>query len=110
MKQTLLLTISSLSMLALMTACSSQMASVGLSPDDKIEECITIDKKLIKVDNFIIVVNKTSAFHLEEAAKAIETPGITVSNNKKQMLRDANKKKAKLESEHQKLGCETLKK
>ena len=93
-----------------MTGCSSQMASVGLSADDKAEECITIDKKLIKVDNFIVVVNKTSAFHLEEAAKAIETPGITVSNNKQKMLRDANKKKAELESEHQKLGCATSKK
>ena len=110
MKQTLLLTISSLSMVALMTGCSSQMASVGLSTADKTEECINIDKKLIKVDKFIEVVNNTSAFHLEEAARAIETPGITVSNNKKQMLRDANKKKAELESEHQKLGCETLKK
>ncbi len=110
MKKTLLLTMSSLSMAALMTACSGQMASVGLSTADKTEECISIDKKLIKVDKFIEVVNNTSAFHLEEAAKAIETPGITVSTNKKQMLRDANKKKAELESEHQKLGCETPKK
>ena len=114
MKQTLLLTISSLSMISFMTACSGQMASVGLVSDDmvsdKTEECITIDRKLIKVDKFIEVVNNTSAFHLEEAAKAIEAPGITVSTNKKQMLRDANKKKTELESEHQKLGCETLKK
>jgi len=110
MKQTLLLTLSFLSIAALMTACSNQMASVGLSTADKTEECIIIDKKLIKVDKFIEVVNNTSAFHLEEAARAIETPGITVSNNKKQMLRDANKKKAELESEHQKLGCETPKK
>ena len=97
MKQTLLLTLSFLSIAALMTACSNQMASVGLSTADKTEECIIIDKKLIKVDKFIEVVNNTSAFHLEEAARAIETPGITVSNNKKQMLRDANKKKAELE-------------
>ncbi|MEA3434641.1 MAG: hypothetical protein U9R13_08660 [Campylobacterota bacterium] len=110
MKQTLLLTLSSLSMVAFMTACTNQMASVGLSTADKTEECINIDKKLIKVDKFIEVVNNTSAFHLEEAARAIETPGITVSNNKKTMLRDANKKKAELESEHQKLGCETPKK
>ena len=110
MKKTLLLTISSLSMAAFITACSSQMASVGLSTADKTEECINLDKKLIKVDRFLEVVNNTSAFHLEEAASAIETPGITVSNNKKQMLRDANRKKAELESEHQKLECETPKK
>ena len=110
MKKTLLLTISSLSMAAFMTACTNQMASVGLSTADKTEECMIINKKLIKVDKFIEVVNNTSSFHLEEAASAIETPGITVSNNKKQMLRDANKKKTELESEHQKLGCETPKK
>ena len=110
MKQTLFLTISSLSIAALMTACTNQMASVGLSPADKAEECMIIDKKMIKIDNFMTVVNDNSAFHLEEAARAIEAPGITVSTNKKQMLRDANKKKAVLESEHQKLGCETPKK
>ena len=110
MKQKLLLTLSALSMTAFMTGCSSQMASVGLSADDKAEECMLIDKKMIKIDNFITVVNDTSAFHLEEAARAIEAPGITVSTNKKQMLRDANKKKSALESEHQKLGCETPKK
>ena len=110
MKQILLLTLSSLFMVAFMTACSSQMASSGLSTNDQMEECISIDKKLIKVDKFIEVVNNTSAFHLEEAARAIETPGITVSTNKKQMLRDANKKKAELEVEHQKLGCESSKK
>ena len=97
-------------MAAFMTGCSSQMASAGLSVVDKTEECMIIDKKLIKVDKFIEVVNNTSAFHLEEAAKAIETPGITMSNNKKQMLRDANRKKAELSAEHQKLGCETPKK
>ncbi len=110
MKNTLLLTLSSLSMVALMTGCSSQMASVDPSTNEKTVECIDLDKKLIKVDKFIAVVNNTSAFHLEEAGKAMETPGITVSNNKKRMLSDANKKKIKLESEHQKLGCARSKK
>jgi len=110
MKQILLLTLSSLSIAMFMTACSSQMASEGLSTADKTKECIDIDKKLIKVDKFIDVVNNTSAFHLEEAARAIETPGITVSTNKKQMLRDANRKRAELSQEHQRLGCETLQK
>ena len=110
MKQILLLALSSLSIAVFTTACTNQMASVGLSAADKTEECMIINKKMIKIDNFITVVNNTSAFHLEEAAKAIETPGITVSNNKEKMLRDANKKKAELESEHQRLGCETPKK
>ncbi len=109
MKHTLL-AISSLSMVAFMTACTGQMTSVAVSTADNTEECISIDKKLIKVDTFIKVVNTTSAFHLEEAAVALETPGISVSNNKKQMLRDANKKRAELESEHRQYGCKSSKK
>ncbi len=122
MKQRLLLTFSSLSVAAFMTACTGQMASsvgimpgevadsVGLSPDDKEEQCMLLDKKLMKVDNFLITVNKTSAFHLEEAATAIPRPDITVSNNKKQMLKDGNKRKAELEAEHKKIGCPPLEK
>jgi len=110
MKQTLLLTLSSFVIATLMTACSSKIPFVDTDTTDNSEECIDIDKKLIKVDNFIVVVNNTSAFHLEEAATAIPAPGITVSNNKEKMLRDANRKKAELSKEHQKLGCETTKK
>lgn len=109
MKQKLLLTLSSLCAVGCMTACTGQMASAGLSETDKTQECAAIDKKLTKIDAFIELVNSTSAFHLEEAARAIETPGITVSNNKKQMLRDANRQRAELSEEHQKLGCEATK-
>ena len=45
MKQTLLFTLASLSIVAFMTACTSQTASVGLSTADKTEECQNIDKK-----------------------------------------------------------------
>ncbi len=96
-------------MAALMSGCTNQMAP-AVSSADKTEECMNINKKLIKTDTFLTVVNDTSAFHLEEAARAIEAPGITVSTNKKQMLRDGNKKKAELLQEQQKLGCEIPKK
>lgn len=109
MKQTLLLALSSFAIATLMTACTSQMPFVDTNADTDTgkqeKECISIDKKLIKVDKFIAVVKDTSAFHLEEVAAAIPTPGITVSNNKKQMLRDANRKKVELMKEHQRLGC-----
>ena len=71
------------------------------------DSCAAIDKKLIKLYEFMIMVNNTSAFHLEEKASALSVPGITVSNNKKKMLRDAKKKRAKLLAERQKYGCET---
>jgi len=108
MKHTLLLTLSSFAMATLMTACTSQMASVGLSTADKEQECANINKKLVKTDRFLEVVNTTSNFHLEELATAVVVPGITVSNNKQKMLKDGNKKKSELLAEHQKLGCEPI--
>ncbi|MCO4845884.1 MAG: hypothetical protein KC427_07700 [Sulfurovum sp.] len=110
MKQTLLITISSLVMATFMTACTSQvadsMASVGNSNLTS-NPCPAIDKKIMRLDRFTEVVKNTSAFHLEEKATAIPTPGITVSNNRKQMLRDADKKYAEYTVERQKYGCET---
>jgi hypothetical protein len=53
------------------------------------------------------MVNNTSAFHLEEKAAALPVPGITVSNNKKKMLKDAKKKYAEYAAERQKYDCET---
>jgi len=71
------------------------------------DSCVTIDKKLIKLYEFMIMVNNTSAFHLEEKAEALSIPGISVSNNKKKMLRDAEKKRVEYAKERQKYGCET---
>ena len=77
---------------------------------DRSEECAAIDEKIMKLDRFTTMVNNTSAFHLEEKAAALPVPGITVSNNKRKMLRDAEKKGRELLKEHQKYGCETSKK
>jgi len=54
------------------------------------------------------LVNNTSAFHLAEKALVFPVPGITVSNNKKQMLRDAKKKYAEYAAERQKYDCEIM--
>lgn len=102
MKHTLLLTLSAFTITVFITACSSKGDAVIVDKD----ECTDINKKLLKVDRFLELVNNTSAFHLAEAAEAITAPGITSSNNKPQMLRDGNKKKSELLAEHQKFGCE----
>ncbi len=70
------------------------------------EACAAIDKELIKLYEFTIMVNNTSSFHLEEKISALPSPGFTVSSNKKKMLRDAEKKRAELLAERQKHGCE----
>ena len=110
MKQTLL-TLSFFTIATFMTACSTtqltdEMAVVG-NPSLSSDPCVAIDAKVIKLDRFTEVVKHTSAFHLEEKANAIPTPGITISNNRKQMLKDAEKKYAEYAAERQKYGCAT---
>jgi len=105
MKKTLLFTLSSLTIATFMTACGQSVPYVNTNTE---EECLTINKNLLKVETFTQTVENTSAFHLEEAAVAMQTPKISVSNNKRQMLRDAAKRKAQLEAEHQKLGCDVV--
>ena len=110
MKKTLLLTLSSFSLVLFMAGCTGQTAVPGLNASDREDECINLDKKLIKVDEFLTTVERNSAFHLAEADLAMQAPGITESNNKPRMLKDGNKKRAQIEAERQKLGCEPLEK
>ena len=108
MKNKLLLTLASLTTLLVMTGCNIKMpytdtqetAVTGTS-----QQCMNLEKKIMKIDRFTKVVKDTSAFHLEEAAIALETPQISVSNNKPQMLKDAAKKKSALVHEQEKLSC-----
>jgi len=92
-----------------MIACTSQMAVADYTIFSS-DSCAAIDKKIMKLNRFTTMVNSTSAFHLEEKAAALSVPGITVSNNKKKMLRIAEKKGVKLLKEYQEYGCETFKK
>jgi len=114
MKQTLLITLFSLAITSFVIASTDtiadtitdKMAVVG-SPGLSSDPCAAIDKKVLKLDRFTEVVQNTSAFHLEEKANAISTPGITVSTNRKKMLKDAQKKYAEYEAERKKYGCKT---
>ena len=103
MKKTLLITLSTLTLATLFTACGQ--VTVSLNTDNE-EECLTVQRNLLKVEKFTTTVEKTSAFHLEEAAIMMNVPKITMSNNKRQMLRDAAKRKRALEAEQKELGCE----
>ena len=103
MKKLITMGLTSVTLLALMTGCGQSVP--GVSSKSSFDECGDIDKKLIAVDQYLINVDKTSAFHLEEAAHALENPRVSTSNNKKDMLKDGNRKKAKLLEEQRKLGC-----
>jgi hypothetical protein len=88
------------------TAPMPDKKAVANKPALSSDTCDAIDKKLIKLYEFMIMVNTTSAFYLEEKAAALSVPGITVSNNKKKMIKDAEKKQAELLAERKKQGCE----
>jgi len=106
MKKTLFFTHSFFTIATFMIACTSQMAVAEYSIFSS-DSCVDIDKKIMKLDRFTTMVNNTSAFHLEEKAAAFPVAGITVSNNKKKMLRDAKKKYVEYTAERQKYDCKT---
>jgi len=90
----------------MMTGCSSTTGRiVDVNSYKGKQHCEKLNKDLIKVDKYIEVVEHTDAFHLEEEAVAIEMPDITISNNKKQMLKDANQFRTALLKERKTLGC-----
>ena len=108
MKKVITRGIASVSLMIFIAGCGQSVP--GISSSTKFNECADINKKLIQVDEYIVKVDQMSAFHLEEAALALQNPKISTSNHKKDMLKDANRKKTNLLAESQKYGCEPYKK
>lgn len=108
MKKVIAGSLASILAMILMGGCGQSVP--GISSGTNFNECTDINKKLIQVDEYIIKVDSMSAFHLEEAALAFQNPKISTSNNKKDMLKDANRKKAALLADSQKHGCAPYKK
>ena len=69
------------------------------------KECSTIEKKMIQTDQFIEYVSAMDASHADEVMAAIPQTEITTETTKPKMLRDAKRRKAKLEAEFQSAGC-----
>ena len=105
MKNTLLATTLALSSLLLLGGCSGKTETVAANPYQMQKSCENLDRSLVKLDEFILMIENTSAFHLEEAAVAYDFQAITVSNNKKIMLRDAKKYRSELLQKYQEKQC-----
>jgi hypothetical protein len=103
MKKTLLSILAALSLSSFMSGCGQTIPYINENSEG---ECATLNKELLEVDEFITTVKSKSAFHLEEAALAYDKPKITHSNNKSQMLRDAEKKRDSIVDKQTKLGCD----
>jgi hypothetical protein len=92
-----------------MSACTAKTEHIVANPYKMAKSCESIDQSLEKLDRYILVVENSSAFHLEEASVAYEIPGVTISNHKKHMLRDAKSYREELISKHRAMECPTTK-
>ena len=107
MKKIITKGLASVSLMLFMAGCGQTVPGINTGTD--VSECANINKKLLKIDEYIVRVNSISAFHMEEAALALNNPQISTSNNKKDMLKDAGRKRTKLLSDSQKYGCQPYK-
>ena len=105
MKKTLLYSASALSVLIVLTGCSGKTEVIAANPYKMQKSCENIDKSLVKLDEYILRVENTSAFHLEEAAEAYEIPDVSTSNNKRVMLKDARNYRDELVGKYEKMQC-----
>jgi len=106
MKRKTRLAIGTLLVIIIGTGCSTTTGSVVDVNSYKGKlRCEKLNQDLTKVNKYIEYVEHTDAFHLQEEAVAIEMPNITTSNNKRQMLKDANQRKVSLEEEKKRIGC-----
>ncbi len=110
MKNRLLLSTIVLSAAAILSGCTSSTGQiVDVNSYKGKQTCITLDKDLIKVDQYIESVSNTDAFHLEEKGNALMEPDISTSTNKPQMLKDANALRDSLVTKRTRMGCDKLK-
>ena len=71
------------------------------------KECATLERKIIQTDQFIENVSAMDPAHVDEVMAAIPKTEITTETTKPKMLRDAKRRKAKLEMQLKTSGCET---
>ncbi len=79
-------------------------AQTAPSPLDS-EECATLQKKIVQTDQFIKKVSAMDPAHADEMMMAIPKTEITTETTKPKMLRDAKRRKARLEQEFNMSGC-----
>ena len=104
MKKYMISSVVGLSLLGMLTGCGQNVPLV-VNNMDNTDKCSTYNNQLLKVNEYIAKVERTSAFHLEEAAVAMENPQISTSNNKKDMLKDASSRKINILENMKTNGC-----
>jgi len=108
MKKTVIGSLASLTLMVFMAGCGQNVPLMVNNMDNE-NKCAVYNQQLLKVNNYIDRVERTSAFHLEEAAIAMPNPQISTSNNKKDMLKDASKRKISILENMKTYGCKAYK-
>ncbi|MEA3455871.1 MAG: hypothetical protein U9R26_05140 [Campylobacterota bacterium] len=110
MKKIVLFSALALPSLIALTGCSGKTEVVSANPYKMQKSCENMEQSLVKLEEYILRVENTSAFHLEEAAQAYEVPDVTTSTNKKQMLKDARNYRDELIGKYENKQCPERKK
>jgi len=105
MRKIIFSTTLTLSSILFLGACSGTTEHILANPYKMQKSCESLNRSLMKIDEYIAVVENSSAFHLEEAAVAYEIPGVTISNNKRHMLRDAKLYREQLNAKYINMKC-----
>ncbi len=79
-------------------------AQTAPSPLDS-EECATLQKKMVQTDQFIKNVSAMDPAHVDEMMMSVPKTEITTETSKPKMLRDAKRRKARLEQKFNTSGC-----
>lgn len=102
--------LSAMAVTLLMSGCNSMPDVPYIERGDKTDACNTLDKKLVRVDEFTRRVEKLSLVQASSFGRTMTYPEITRSVEKPVMLRDARNRKTELLREREVLGCPPLKK
>ncbi|QOR62388.1 hypothetical protein ACM66Z_02625 [Sulfurovum sp. ST-21] len=85
-----------------LSGCGQSVPERFLATED---ECTTLEKKLIQTNQFIEKVSSMNPAHVDEMMLAVPKTEITTATSKSKILKDAYKRKARLETDIQSAGC-----
>jgi len=103
MKKTLIMSLPVVGMF--MTGCNQTPDIPFVDSGEKSSECIVLDEKLVKVDQFTSKIRSLPASQVQPYLATLPSYWITSSVEKRIVLRDAARKKQQLLAEKQKMEC-----
>ena len=100
--------LSVISAITVITGCGENIPILEKQMNHK-DKCKNIERQLSEVDEFLIYVDKTSQFILTDRAPVLGNAQISISSNKRIMLKDGKKRKLNLTEKFNKNNCKLSK-